>query len=133
MQEMIATAKAEELHQSGAESVSGVFGAGAELTASAVRVSCSSMLDASTVGSMFVRGSEGVVVSSGGSVVRLSPEGEGEFVVFLWESARSFDSFENVVSPSVSDVEELVIVAVLVRTLVVRVRCHWTCTTGRLG
>ena len=29
----------------------------------------------------------------------------------MWESARSFDSFENVVSPSVSDVEELVIVS----------------------
>ena len=93
---------------SGAEGVSGVFGEGAELTASAVRVSSSSVLDASTAGSVSVRGSEGVVVSSGGSVVRLSPEGEGEFVGFVWESARSFDSFENVVSPSVSDVEELV-------------------------
>ena len=39
LHQMIATAKAEELHQSGAESASGVFGAGAELTASAVRVS----------------------------------------------------------------------------------------------
>ena len=88
---------------SGAEGVSGVFGEGAELTASAVRVSSSSVLDASTAGSVSVRGSEGVAVSSGGSVVRLSPEGEGEFVGFVWESARSFDSFENVVSPSVSD------------------------------
>ena len=96
---------------SGAEGVSGVFGEGAELTASAVRVSSSSVLDASTAGSVSVRGSEGVAVSSGGSVVRLSPEGEGEFVGFVWESARSFDSFENVVSPSVSDVEELVIVS----------------------
>ena len=50
-------------------------------------------------------------MSSGGSVVRLSPEGEGEFVGFVWESARSFDSFENVVSPSVSEVEELVMVS----------------------
>ena len=64
---------------SGAEGVSGVFGEGAELTASAVRVSSSSVLDASTAGSVSVRGSEGVVVSSGGSVVRLSAEGEGEF------------------------------------------------------
>ena len=96
---------------SGAEGVSGVFGEGAELTASAVRVSSSSVLDASTAGSVSVRGSEGVVVSSGGSVVRLSPEGEGEFVGFVWESAGSFDSFENVVSPSVSDVEELLMVS----------------------
>ena len=96
---------------SGAEGVSGVFGEGAELTASAVRVSSSSVLDASTAGSVSVRGSEGVVVSSGGSVVRLSPEGEGEFVGFVWESAGSFDSFENVVSPSVSDVEELLLVS----------------------
>ena len=96
---------------SGAEGVSGVFGEGAELTASAVRVSSSSVLDASTAGSVSVRGSEGVVVSSGGSVVRLSPEGEGEFVGFVWESARSFDSFENVVSPSVSEVEELLVVS----------------------
>ena len=29
-------------------------------------------------------------MSSGGSVVRLSPEGEGEFVGFVWESARVF-------------------------------------------
>ena len=81
------------------------------LTASAVRVSSSSVLEASTAGSVSVSGSEGVSVSSGGSLVRLSPEGEGEFVGFVWESARSFDSFENVVSPSVSDVEELVIVS----------------------
>ena len=40
---------------SGAEGVSGVFGAGAELTASAVRVSSSSVLDASTAGSVSVR------------------------------------------------------------------------------
>ena len=44
-------------------------------------------------------------------MVRLSPEGEGEFVGFVWESARSFDTFENTVSPSVSGVEELVIVS----------------------
>ena len=50
-------------------------------------------------------------MSSGGSLVRLSPEGEGEFVGFAWESARSFDTFENTVSPSVSGVEELVIVS----------------------
>ena len=50
-------------------------------------------------------------MSSGGSLVRLSPEGEGEFVGFVWESARSFDTFENTVSPSVSGVEELVIVS----------------------
>ncbi|MEC9436570.1 MAG: hypothetical protein VYD94_04490, partial [Thermoproteota archaeon] len=96
---------------SGGEGVSGVFGEGAELTASAVRVSSSSVLEASTAGSVSVSGSEGVSVSSGGSLVRLSPEGEGEFVGFVWESARSFDSFENVVSPSVSEVEELVIVS----------------------
>ena len=81
------------------------------LTASAVRVSSSSVLEASTVGSVSVSGSEGVSVSSGGSLVRLSPEGEGEFVGFVWESARSFDTFENTVSPSVSGVEELVIVS----------------------
>ena len=45
--------------------MSGVFGEGAELTASAVRVSSSSVLDASTAGSVSVRGSEGVVVSPG--------------------------------------------------------------------
>ena len=88
-----------------------MFGEGAELSASAVRVSSSSVLEASTVGSVSVSGSEGVSVSSGGSLVRLSPEGEGEFVGFVWESARSFDTFENVVSPSVSGVEELVIVS----------------------
>ena len=59
---------------------------------------------------MSVSGYEGVSVSSGGSFVRLSPEGEGEFVGVAWESARSFDAFENVVSPSVADVEEVVIV-----------------------
>ena len=63
------------------------------------------------MGSVSVSGSEGVSVSSGGSLVRLSPEGEGEFVGFVWESARSFDTFENTVSPSVSGVEELVIVS----------------------
>ena len=46
--------------------------------------------------------------------MRLSPEGEGEFVGFVWESARSFDTFENTVSPSVSGVEELVIVSATV-------------------
>ena len=91
--------------------LSAIAGEGAELTASAVRVSSSSVLEASTAGSVSVSGSEGVSVSSGGGTVRLSPEGEGEFVGFVWESARSFDSFENVVSPSVSDVEELVIVS----------------------
>ena len=99
------------LSVSGAEGLSAVFGEGAELTASAVRVSSSSVLEASTVGSVSVSGSEGVSVSSGGSLVRLSPEGEGEFVGFAWESARSFDTFENVVSPSVAGVEELVIVS----------------------
>ena len=74
-------------------------------------MSSSSVLEASTGGSVSVSGSEGVSVSSGGSLVRLSPEGEGEFVGFAWESARSFDAFENVVSPSVADVEELVIVS----------------------
>ena len=64
-------------------------------------------VEASTGGSVSVSGYEGVSVSSGGSFVRLSPEGEGEFVGFGWESARSFDVFENVVSPSISDVEEL--------------------------
>ena len=99
------------LSVSGAEGLSAVFGEGAELTASSVRVSSSSVLEASTVGSVSVSGSEGVSVSSGGSLVRLSPEGEGEFVGFVWESARSFDTFENTVSPSVSGVEELVIVS----------------------
>ena len=59
---------------------------------------------------MAVSGYEGVSVSSGGSFVSLSPEGEGEFVGFSWESAVAFDVFENVVSPSISDVEELVVV-----------------------
>ena len=119
---------------SGAEGLSAVFGEGAELTASSVRVSSSSVLEASTVGSLSVSGSEGVSVSSGGSLVRLSPEGEGEFVGFVWESARSFDTFENTVSPSVSGVEELVIVSVdVVRTHAVRAWCRSICTMGRHG
>ena len=93
--------------------LAGVFGSGVELVGESVRVESASGLEASTGGSVSVSGYEGVSVSSGGSFVRLSPEGEGEFVGFGWESARSFDVFENVVSPSISDVEELVVVSVL--------------------
>merc|ERR1712185_211506 len=75
---------------SGAAGLEAVFGAGVELTGEAVRVEAASSVEASTGGSVSVSGYEGVGVS--------------------WESARSFDSFENVVSPSVADVEEVVIV-----------------------
>eukprot|EP01050_Picozoa_sp_SAG11_P045400 SAG11_NODE_22610_length_403_cov_0.608553_1_plen_133_part_11 len=80
------------------------------MTSESVQIEAANGIDASTGGSMSVSGYEGVTVSSSGSFVRLSPEGEGEFVAFDWESARSFDVFENVVSPSISDAEELVIV-----------------------
>ena len=124
----------ESVSVSGAEGLSAVFGEGAELTASSVRVSSSSVLEASTVGSVSVSGSEGVSVSSGGSLVRLSPEGEGEFVGFVWESARSFDTFENTVSPSVSGVEELVIVSATgPYAHAARAWCRSTCTTARRG
>ena len=61
------------------------------------------------MGSVSVSGSEGVSVSSGGSVVRLSPEGEGEFVGFVW-GERAFVRLvrERGVTER-EDVEELVV------------------------
>ena len=110
-----------------------MFGSGVELVGESVRVESASGLEASTGGSVSVSGYEGVSVSSGGSFVSLSPEGEGEFVGFSWESAVSFDAFENVVSPSVSDVEELVIVGGAEGPFVGRARCRSTCLTGARG
>ena len=95
---------------SGGAGLAGVFGSGVELVGESVRVEAASSVEASAGGSVAVSGYEGVSVSSGGSFVSLSPEGEGEFVGFSWESAVAFDVFENVVSPSISDVEELVVV-----------------------